>query len=569
MNDFNAQVDESIAILSDMLMKKRTGHIWRGRLSSSALSTAVTISAFVIGGNADDKPRIDSSVKWLIANQNSDGGWGDTPESISNISTTLLSLSAFILSGKESDPAAISAREYIAKVIGNATIPAHLYKIYGKDRTFAVPILMNCALAGLVDWRNIPGLPFELAAVPGKLYKFLRLQVVSYALPALIAVGILLHHKNPVKCPKRYLRNCVILKVRAKLIAIQPVHGGYLDAAPLTAFTAMSMLSVYPDDPAGRLALQFLRQSIRPYGSVPIDTDLAIWATSGTINALATAGLPIENADELAAWYIKNQYKIIHPFTGAAPGGWGWTDLPGAVPDADDTSGAIIALHKLGINTPQDAGINWLINLQNSDGGWPTFCRGWGQLPFDKSTPDITAHVIRALPLHPTPATIAACKKGFAYLKSVQRDNGAWHPLWFGNQNVPGGDNPVFGTARVLLAYDNIESEQADHGEKYLLSAQNSDGGWGGDTGVISTNEETALAVISLAGRKKEECKQATIRGAKYLLNRIASGEITKSSPIGLYFASLWYDEELYPLIWSLEALGRVRGMTVNSQVNS
>jgi squalene-hopene/tetraprenyl-beta-curcumene cyclase len=302
---------------------------------------------------------------------------------------------------------------------------------------------------------------------------------------------------------------------------------------------------------------------------VPIDTDLAIWATSGTINALATAGLPIENADELAAWYIKNQYKIIHPFTGAAPGGWGWTDLPGAVPDADDTSGAIIALHKLGINTPQDAGINWLINLQNSDGGWPTFCRGWGQLPFDKSTPDITAHVIRALPLHPTPATIAACKKGFAYLKSVQRDNGAWHPLWFGNQNVPGGDNPVFGTARVLLAYDNIESEQADHGEKYLLSAQNSDGGWGGDTGVISTNEETALAVISLAGRKKEECKQATIRGAKYLLNRIASGEITKSSPIGLYFASLWYDEELYPLIWSLEALGRVRGMTVNSQVNS
>jgi len=29
-------------------------------------------------------------------------------------------------------------------------------------------------------------------------------------------------------------------------------------------------------------------------------------------------------------------------------------------------------------------------------------------------------------------------------------------------------------------------------------------------------------------------------------------------APIGLYFAHLWYSEELYPLIWTLDALGRV-----------
>ena len=33
-----------------------------------------------------------------------------------------------------------------------------------------------------------------------------------------------------------------------------------------------------------------------------------------------------------------------HPYTGAAPGGWAWTDLPGGVPDADDTPGALLAL---------------------------------------------------------------------------------------------------------------------------------------------------------------------------------------------------------------------------------
>jgi len=29
----------------------------------------------------------------------------------------------------------------------------------------------------------------------------------------------------------------------------------------------------------------------------------------------------------------------------------------------------------------------------------------------------------------------------------------------------------------------------------------------------------------------------------------------TNAAPIGLYFAMLWYDEELYPLIYSVEAL--------------
>jgi squalene-hopene/tetraprenyl-beta-curcumene cyclase len=34
------------------------------------------------------------------------------------------------------------------------------------------------------------------------------------------------------------------------------------------------------------------------------------------------------------------------------------------------------------------------LGLQNRDGGIPTFCRGWGA--FDRSSPDITAHALRA-----------------------------------------------------------------------------------------------------------------------------------------------------------------------------
>src|SRR5207244_3985959 len=78
---------------------------------------------------------------------------------------------------------------------------------YGKDRTFSVPILMTSALAGLVPWAEVPALPFELACLPQSWYRFAGLPVVSYALPALIAIGqTIFHHRLP--------RNPVIRLIR-------------------------------------------------------------------------------------------------------------------------------------------------------------------------------------------------------------------------------------------------------------------------------------------------------------------------------------------------------------------
>ena len=85
---------------------------------------------------------------------------------------------------------------------------------------------------------------------------------------------------------------------------------------------------------------------MRPDGSWPIDTNLATWVTTLSINALAAAGEldQLDRKDELRDWLLKQQYKKRHPYTGADPGGWAWTDLPGGVPDADDTPGAILAM---------------------------------------------------------------------------------------------------------------------------------------------------------------------------------------------------------------------------------
>ena len=109
----------------------------------------------------------------------------------------------------------------------------------------------------------------------------------------------------------------------------------------------------------------------------------------------------------------------------------------------------------------RDAAV-WLLNLQNRDGGWPTFCRGWGTLPFDRSSNDLTAHVIRALALWQSQITeIAdslsvrtevAIGRGLQFLETSQADDGSWLPLWFGNQHNEDDANPLYGTAKVVLA---------------------------------------------------------------------------------------------------------------------
>jgi squalene-hopene/tetraprenyl-beta-curcumene cyclase len=435
---------------------------------------------------------------------------------------------------------------------------------YGEDRTFAIPILTNCGLAGLVDWNDIPALPFELAVFPHSWYKALRLHVVSYALPALIAIGLLLDRRRPpAGVLRRLVRKAARPRVLEKLRRIQPEQGGFLEAAPLTSFVAMAMTALYGrGQPVAAECLRFLRRSQRSEGAWPIDTNLSVWLTTAAVAALSAAGrLTGIDRGRTARWIAARQYQARHLYTQAEPGGWAWTHLPGGVPDVDDTSGAILALGALGHGDGIAAGLRWLLALQNRDGGWPTFCRGWGKLPFDRSSPDVTAHALRAI--HSAAEGVGpqrAIRRGLDYLRRVQQADGSWIPLWFGNQRAPGQANPVLGTSRVLRALEILDrgGPPAARGVQYLLRAQNADGGWGGAESVPSSLEETALAVAALAPWAEEPAtRPALVRGVRHLVAGLA-GVSDHPSPIGLYFARLWYSEQLYPLIWSLEALGRV-----------
>ena len=98
-------------------------------------------------------------------------------------------------------------------------------------------------------WRSIPQLPFELAALPHGWFQHLSLPVVSYALPALIAIGQVRHHFAPTRNPvARLLRERVRHRTLRVLREMQPESGGYLEATPLTSFVVMSLAGMARDD---------------------------------------------------------------------------------------------------------------------------------------------------------------------------------------------------------------------------------------------------------------------------------------------------------------------------------
>jgi squalene-hopene/tetraprenyl-beta-curcumene cyclase len=442
-----------------------------------------------------------------------------------------------------------------------------------------VPILMMCALGGRLGkdpWPRIPRLPFEVAVLPHQLFGVLRLPVVSYALPALIAIGQLLHARHPRgNWLVHAIREASRRRALEKLITLQPENGGFLEATPLTSFVTMSLAALgLGQHVVARRGVDFLRHSVLKDGSWPIDTNLATWVTTLSIKALAhqPEALSKSAREQLRSWLLRQQYRVEHPYTHAAPGGWAWTDLPGGVPDADDTAGALLALVALGsmdaeTRTAGELAVGWLLGLQNFDGGIPTFCRGWGALPFDRSAPDLTAHALRAWHAWAQHISTAlqskvarAMQRARKFLVKSQRADGSWLPLWFGNQDAPDDENPTYGTAQVVLALRaaaapaSCSDPALEAGIRWLIAAQNSDGGWSGVRGAPSSVEETALAVEALAGLA--EADEAVAAGTQWLVERVASGAFREPAPIGFYFAKLWYFERLYPLIFTVSALG-------------
>ncbi len=591
-NKFDNQYDELVKLLRS---ERNDAGFWNGKLSSSALATAVSIVALKINGDSSDNQLILNGLDWLLNTINPDGGFGDTPGSKSNVSTSLLSYGAInycktnSIAAKE---AILSIERYLSQQkidVSSEDITSSVLNYYGNDYTFSVPILSMLIVCGVLNADSstkIPQLPFEFTLLPASWYRLFNLRVVSYAIPALIGVGIFIFKtRKRHNLIMRWIRNRSIQPALQKLEQIVPESGGFLEAIPLTAFVVMCLISSgISKSLVVTKGISFLRNLQRTDGSWPIDTNLSTWVTTLSVKALGpqiSEEFSVTELNLLVNHLNSIQYKDIHPFNLAQPGGWGWTNLSGAVPDVDDTAGAILALLELyrdqkEVKEAIILGSQWLTTLQNKDGGFPTFCKGWGRLPFDSSCADLTGHALLALTksveimgdkidIELKSAMKQCIARSFGFLWKAQHENGSWIPLWFGNQYTTDRKNRVYGTAKVAIYLnDSIMCQSLDANIKnhigqllsmaytYLLNQQNEDGSWGGEAGIHGTIEESSLAISALMGKDQE----AILKGFEWLEMEYEKNGL-RSNPIGLYFAMLWYDEKLYPLIYYVEALRR------------
>ncbi len=619
-----------------LLAQRHSPSHWTCQLASSPLCTATAISALVLAErHVDDSPPDDSmlqnswlsgvmirselnelvskSLRWLAEHQNADGGWGDTDRSRSNIAATMLVQAAFNLTGvpvKYSDVLQ-RAQEYVDKQGGLAG----LKKRFSHDRQFAAAILTNCALAGMVPWGKVPSLPFEWACLPRKWQRWMGLSAASYTLPILVAVGqTKFHYQQHRNIFVRWLRRWAVKPSFATLATAQTPNGGFAETTPLTSFVLMCLASIgHSEHRIVRRGIEFLLETVRSDGSWAPCTNFEVSDTSRALRSLnwnlsdefqaaswTAAPEPSEQADAALNWLLAAQTHKEHPYTGAAPGAWAWSHLPGAIPNASDTANVLLNLADWHNHWPRHCAsevtaaatkaARWLLDVQNRDGGWAIFCPGWTGSPSDSSCSDVTALTMRALnnwakylraasPSHPLIDKIdAGLKKGLEFLEKQQREEGSWWPRWFGNELHPQEANPVIGTAQVLKTLHEMQAGKTDMAQRavnWLVGVQYPAGGWGPvaqrvtneswygrkrDTEIENncSIEETSVAVDALLpfAAENQAVKSCVEHGLSWLIE--ASSDTSRLEPalVGFYLTKLWYYDELLPQTLAVRTLG-------------
>ncbi|WP_233569815.1 squalene--hopene cyclase [Falsibacillus albus] len=228
-------------------------------------------------------------------------------------------------------------------------------------------------------------------------------------------------------------------------------------------------------------------------------TTATVWNTTLIAYALQEAGVPyssgtIQKANQyiLSRQHLKYGDWAIHE-PNLLPGGWGFADMNTIHPDIDDTTAALRAIRTLAIEQvvyrqAWDRGVNWLLSMQNRDGGWPAFeknvdkkllslmpIEGGKDLLIDPSTVDLTGRTLEFFgnythldQQHPK------MKRGVRWLLKQQKADGSWVGRW--GVYIYGTWAAVTGLLAVGVSKEHPAIQKA---LTWLLKNQNSDGGWG------------------------------------------------------------------------------------------
>jgi len=313
-----------------------------------------------------------------------------------------------------------------------------------------------------------------------------------------------------------------------------------------------------------------------------------VWDTAIATIALADAQLPPYHPSLFRAvrWLlgkevrVKGDWAVRRP--GVEPGGWHFQYHNELYPDIDDTAMVLLALQRTALgDSPEvkgatERGVNWLLGMQNRDGGWAAFDvdidnEVLTKVPFadhnamlDPSCADITARILELLgtlghgPDHPSAV------KALDYLWRTQEPEGCWYGRW--------GVNYIYGTWQVLQGLAALgfpmDDPRLQKGADWLESVQQPCGGWGeschsyDDPTTMGRGEptasQTAWALLGLIAAGRAESSSVT-RGIQYLMGtQRPDGSWDEAPFTGTGFPRVFYLRyHLYRIYFPLMALSR------------
>jgi squalene-hopene/tetraprenyl-beta-curcumene cyclase len=221
-------------------------------------------------------------------------------------------------------------------------------------------------------------------------------------------------------------------------------------------------------------------------------------------------------------------------------------------------------------------GEDWMLAMQNRDGGWGAFDRDNTRqflchVPFadhnamiDPSTPDLTARVLEALGQLGRRVGDPAVDRAVSYLRNAQEADGSWFGRW--------GVNYIYGTWQALIGLRAVgvptDDPQMVRGGNWLLAWQQSCGGWGESPDSYAdphkrgqgpvTASQTAWAVMGLLAAGLRD-HPAVARGVKYLVDaQNDDGTWTELEFTGTGFPRVFYLRyHWYPIYFPLMALSQ------------
>ncbi len=626
--NWSERLEQAIDRGIEHLLSLQVNHqYWLGELEADSTLESDYIYYLHVLGKAD-AIRVAKLANYVRGKQLPDGGWSIYPGGPSELNATCKAYFALKLAGDSPDSGHLRRARETALRLG------------GLERTNSY-VRFYLALAGALGWEMVPAILPELMLLPNWFYINIY-EMSSWTRGIVIPMAILsalrpdwrlpehahveelfLDPKNKQaafdwsdqilswrnfflaldrglklyeKLPWKPLRQRALREAKSWLLEhLERTEGlAAIYPAMMNSIFALIALGHGPDDPlTSREIKEFSRFEIEEGDTIRMQPCVSpVWDTCIAMVAIEEAGLPADHPAlvQAADWILSKQ--VLGPGDwqvknkDAAPGGWVFEFRNDFYPDVDDTAFVLMALQRVKFPEPARMegairrGVQWLLSMQNLDGGWGAFDRDNNKaflcnIPFadhnamiDPSTADVTARVLECLGRFGWTGEHPAVQRALKFLLQDQCEDGSWFGRW--------GVNYVYGTSGVLRSLETVSLTAKDYCQRavrWLRSVQQPDGSFGESLHSYndpstkgqgnSTASQTAWGLIGLlAGADTSD--PAVHNAVSYLVNQQnADGSWSEDEFTGTGFPAVFYLKyHLYRNSFPLYALARFRNQS-------